>query len=221
MLDQSTEFNMLGCLLTAFASGSFARFNCDVFHFVFYTMSSILFSTRCLPFCFPTSSKTVSLSCSFCFHADSNRATAHGSSERRLYASRDIRSIRIAITVPCQQYQQESIVMPLSCICKKTASLRCCHIFLRCQRQYAYLGFVIRNASFAQLQNCLVTMASYFCFAVPAPLRLFWVIVLCTISVFIPIENPHLTIVHFRRTLRVYTQSAINFGSMPKHPMRV
>ena len=110
MLDQSTEFNMLGCLLTAFASGSFARFNCDVFHFVFYTMSSILFSTRCLPFCFPTSSKTVSLSCSFCFHADSNRATAHGSSERRLYASRDIRSIRIAITVPCQQHQQKSLV---------------------------------------------------------------------------------------------------------------
>ena len=32
---------------------------------------------------------------------------------------------------------------------------------LRCQRQYVYLGLVIRNASFTQLQNCLVTMALY------------------------------------------------------------
>ena len=36
------------------------------------------------------------------------------------------------------------------------------YFFLRYQRQYAYLGFVIGNASFAQLQNCLVTMALYF-----------------------------------------------------------
>ena len=40
-------------------------------------------------------------------------------------------------------------------------------------------------------------------FAVPAPALLFWVIVVCTVSVFIPIENPHLTIVHFGKTPRV------------------
>ena len=43
MLDQSREFNMLTCLLAVLASGSFARFNCDVFHFFFYTMSSMFF----------------------------------------------------------------------------------------------------------------------------------------------------------------------------------
>ena len=58
-------------------------------------------------------------------------------------------------------------------------------------------------------------------FAVPAPALLFRAISLCTISVFIPIENPHLTIVHFGKTLRVYTQPAINLGSMLKHQMRV
>ena len=84
MLDQSREFNMLACLLTVLASGSFARFHCDVFHF------------------FSTSSETVSLRCSFCFHVDSNRATAYASKERRLSASRGIRSIRIAINLPCQ-----------------------------------------------------------------------------------------------------------------------
>ena len=41
MLDQWREFNMLACLFALLASGSFARFRCDVFHF---------FSTRCLPF---------------------------------------------------------------------------------------------------------------------------------------------------------------------------
>ena len=95
------------------------------------------------------------------------------------------------------------------------------YMFLRSQRHYAYLGFVIRNAFFAQLQNCLVTMALYFCFAVPAPIRLFWLTVLRTIPVFTPNENPHLTIVHFGKTLRVYTQPAINLGSMLKHQMRV
>ena len=92
-------------------------------------------------------------------------------------------------------------------------------LFLRCQRQYVYLGFVIRDASFAQLQNCLVTMALYF-FAVPAPAILFWVIALCTISVFMHFENPHLIIVHFGKTLRVYTQPSNYLGSMPKHQMR-
>jgi len=64
--------------------------------FFFCAMSSI--------FSFPTSSKTVSLRCSFCFHVDNNRATADASYESRLSASRDIRSIRIAITVPCQYH---------------------------------------------------------------------------------------------------------------------
>ena len=63
-------------------------------------------------------------------------------------------------------------------------------------------------------------MALFF-LAVPAAIRLFWVVVLCTISVFIPIENPHLTIVHFGKTLRVYAQPAINLGSMLKRQMRV
>ena len=103
---------MLACLLAALASGSFARFHCDVFHFFF-----------------STSSKTVSLRCSFCFNVDSNRATAHASNERRLSASPDIRSIRNAITVPCQQHQQESLVMPLSCNCR-IISLRCYHIYI-------------------------------------------------------------------------------------------
>ena len=64
-------------------------------------------------------------------------------------------------------------------------------------------------------------MALHFCSAVPAPIRLFWVIVMCNISAFIPIENPHLTIVHFGKALRVYTQPASNLGSMLKHQMRV
>ena len=41
MLDQSRELNMLACLFAVLASGSFARFHCDVFLF---------FSARCLPF---------------------------------------------------------------------------------------------------------------------------------------------------------------------------
>ena len=108
------------------------------------------------------SSKTVSLRCSFCFHVDSNRATAHANNERRLPASRYIRSIRIAITVPCQWHQEESLVMPLSLNCQKKGSrYDAIKLFLRRQRQYYFLGIVIRNASFAQLQNCLVTMALY------------------------------------------------------------
>ena len=43
MLDQSRELNMLACLLFALASGSFARFHCDVFLFFFCAMSSIFF----------------------------------------------------------------------------------------------------------------------------------------------------------------------------------
>ena len=87
VLNHSREFNMLACLLAALASGSFARFHCDVCS---------------IPFLFLPSSKTVSLRCSFCFHVDSNRATPHASNESRLSASRDIRSMRIAVTIPCQ-----------------------------------------------------------------------------------------------------------------------
>ena len=94
------------------------------------------------------------------------------------------------------------------------------YIFLRCQRQYALLGFVIRNA-FSRNCNFFLAMMALFFFATPAPALLFWAISLCTISVFIPIENPHLTIVHFGKTLRVYTQPATNLGSMLKHRMRV
>ena len=101
MPDQSREFNMPACLLAALASGSFARCHCDVFHFC---------STRCLPLFFSTSSKTVLLRCSFGFHVDSNRASAHASNERRLSPSCDVRSIRIAIAVPCQEHQQKSLV---------------------------------------------------------------------------------------------------------------
>ena len=93
------------------------------------------------------------------------------------------------------------------------------YIFLRCQRQYA-LRFVIRSAFSRNCKFFLAMMALFF-FAVPAPALLFWAISLCTISVFIPIENPHLTIVYFGKTLRVYTQPAINLGSMLKHQMRV
>ena len=66
-------------------------------------------SLRCLPFFF-YKLKNSFLRCSFCFHVDSNTATAHSSNERRLSASRDIRSIRIAITVPRQEHQQKSLV---------------------------------------------------------------------------------------------------------------
>ena len=43
MFKHSREVNKLACLLAALASGSFARFHCDVFHFFSYTMSSIFF----------------------------------------------------------------------------------------------------------------------------------------------------------------------------------
>ena len=143
MLNHSREFNMLlVCCISVRLVGTFSL-RC-LFHLVIF---------------FP-SSKTVSLRCSFCFHVDSNRVTTHASNERRLSASHDTRSIRIAITVPCQWHQQESLVMHLSCNCR-LVSLRCYHFLLRCQRRYAYLGFVIRNASFAQSQKCLVTMVLY------------------------------------------------------------
>ena len=103
MLDQSREFNMPACLLDALASGSFARLHCDVFHFFFYTMFSIFFLHDVFPFFWLQAHKQFRyVRCSFYFHVDSNRATADASNERRLSASRDIRSIRIAITVPCQ-----------------------------------------------------------------------------------------------------------------------
>ena len=64
--------------------------------FFFYTMSFI--------FCTNKLKEKGSLRCSFCFHVDNNRATADASYESRLSASRDICSIRIAITVPCQYH---------------------------------------------------------------------------------------------------------------------
>ena len=87
---------------------------------------------------------------------------------------------------------------------------------LRCQRQYSFWGFVIRNASFAQLQNCLVTMtlSSFSGASANTP-------ILGTISVCTPLENPRSTIVHFGKTLRVNTQPAINLGYILKHQMRV
>ena len=173
-------------------------------------MSSIFFST---------SSKTVSLRCSFCFHVDSNRATAHASNERRLSASRDIRSIRIAITVPCQYHQHRSLGSLFRANVELSGYDAIIYI-LRCQRQYALLGFVIRNTYSRTCKTFLVTISLLF-FAVPAPALLFGATSLCAISVFIPIKNPHLTIVHFGKTLRVYTQPAVYLGSMVKHPMRV
>ena len=110
---------------------------------------------------------------------------------------------------------------------------------------------VAGNASFVQLQICLVTMLSYFfcgasastpilgicknvslgwhcislrCHGASASTPIlgnFAVYHIGTVQVFIPIENPHLTIVHFGKTLRVYAQPAINLGSMLKRQMRV
>ena len=74
------------------------------------------------------------------------------------------------------------------------------YFFLRYQRQYAYLGFVIGNASFAQLQNCLVTMAMYFFDGASANTP-----ILGAISVFTPLENPCLTIVHFGKSLGLHS----------------
>ena len=109
MLDQSREFNMLACLFAVLASGSFARFHCDVFHFFFYTVSFFFFLHNNV-FIFCKLKEKGSLRCSFCFSVDSNGATADASIERRLSASRDIRSIRVAITVPCQYHQYRSLV---------------------------------------------------------------------------------------------------------------
>ena len=103
------------------------------------------FSLRCpLHYFFFYKLKNSSLRCSFCFHVDSSRATPHTNTESPLSASRGIRSTRIAITVPCQQHQQESLVMPLSCNCKKKCLVTMLSYtevyFLRCQHQYAYFG---------------------------------------------------------------------------------
>ena len=96
MLDQSREFNMPACLLAALASGSFARFHCDVF----------LFFLRDVFHFFSSFSKLINSFATLLvlFHVDNNRATADASYESRLSASREIRSIRIAITVPCQYH---------------------------------------------------------------------------------------------------------------------
>ena len=46
MLNHSRELNMLACLLAALASGSFARFHCDVFHFFFLHNVFIIFTSQ-------------------------------------------------------------------------------------------------------------------------------------------------------------------------------
>ena len=99
MLDQSREFNMLACLLGALASGSFARFHCDVFHFFFYTMSFLFFWLQAARFVFTLTATEV-------LHRHVNERRLNG---RRLSASRDIGSIRVAITVPCQYHQYRSL----------------------------------------------------------------------------------------------------------------
>ena len=96
------------------------------------------------------------------------------------------------------------------------------------------LSFVFRVASastpFWHSSNVITLSHNYkigslrwhgICFAVPAPALLFWAISLCTIRIFTPIENPHLDIAHFGKTLWVYAQPAINLGSMLKRPMRI
>ena len=45
--------------------------------------------------------------------------------------------------------------------------------------------------------------------------------ILGRVSVFTLLENPRLTVVHFEKNLRVYTQPAINLGSMLEHQTRV
>ena len=144
---------------------------------VFIAMSSIFFSTRCLHFFFfffctmfiffYKLKQKGSLRCSFCFYVDSNRGTAQARNERRLSASRDIRSIRVATTVPCQQHQRESLLIvslfrAIVELSRYDDIISISIYILRCQRQYVYQDLVIRNASFAQLQTCLVTMALCF-----------------------------------------------------------
>ena len=93
MPDQSRESNMLACLLATLAPGSFARFHCDVFLFFFlHHVFHFLYKLK----------EKGSLRCSFYFHVENHRATADASNERSLSASRDIRSIRIAITIQSQ-----------------------------------------------------------------------------------------------------------------------
>ena len=210
MLNHSRELNMLACLLAALASGSFARFHCDVFHF---------FSTLCLHsllflhnvhFFYKLKEKG-SLRCSFCFYVDSNRGTAQARNERRLSASRDIRSIRVPTTVPCQQHQRESLVSLFRAIVELSRYDDIIpgiyiYIFLAVPTPVRLLGLGNSQCLFRTIAKLSRNDGIVF-FAVPAPALLFRAISLCTISVFIPIENPHLTIVHFGKTLRVYSTS--------------
>ena len=102
--------------------------------------------------------------------------------------------------------------MPLSCNCKrKNASLRCHHTSFcgtNASKSIKYLVFVIRNACFAQLQNCLVTMAFNFIITVPAPIRLFWVQYR-----FSPLSKILAWPLFTLEKVWVYTQPAINLGS--------
>ena len=127
MLDQSREFNMLACLLAALASGSFARFHCDVFYFFSTRCSPLFFLHDVFPFFWLQAARFVfTLTATEVLHKHVNERRLN---ERRLSASRDIRPIRVAITIPCQKHQQESLVKPLSSSCR-IVSLRCYHIYL-------------------------------------------------------------------------------------------
>ena len=95
-------------------------------------------------------------------------------------------------------------------------------MFLRCQRQYAYLNFVIRNASFFRASAKFWLRWHYvlFCGA-NASTPILGNFALYHIGIYSCNNNPLLTIVHFGKTLWVYTRPAINLGSMLKHPLRV
>ena len=104
------------------------------FLFFFFTVFHFLYKLK----------EKGSLRCSFYFHVENSRATADASNERSLSASRDIRSIRIAITIQSQQHQRESLLMVslFRAIVElpRYDDIISMYIFLRCQRQHSYFG---------------------------------------------------------------------------------
>ena len=88
-------------LLAALASGSFARFRCDVFHFFLHDV---------FHFCFPYALKNSFATLLVLFLRWQQQSNCTRTYERRLSAFRDNRSIRIAITVPRQYHQHKSLV---------------------------------------------------------------------------------------------------------------
>ena len=59
--------------------------------------------------------------------------------------------------------------MPHLCNCENIVSSRCYLIVLAVPVPVRLFGLVIRDASFAQVENCLVTMALYFVFCGASP----------------------------------------------------